>query len=101
MGDRYGVCEDGHTAWMVVDRQNSLRVVSRHHMEQDARAEAARLNAGAPKRAVPVKAWARVSHGEIKPTTVHWSRHEVAADINAFLGDRIARVEIREISDAE
>ncbi len=124
MTSRYGYAEDGNTAWCVVDYERGGATVSRHHMEQDACAEAARLNynaavaeavakrlapqrevarlnAAAGKRAAPVTAWAKVSHGEIKPTTVHWSRHEVAADISAFLGDRIARVRIEEISDDE
>ncbi len=53
MTSRYGYAEDGNTAWCVVDYERGGATVSRHHMEQDARAEAARLNAAAGKHETP------------------------------------------------
>jgi hypothetical protein len=53
MTSRYGYAEDGNTAWCVVDYERGGATVSRHHIEQDARAEAARLNAAAGKHETP------------------------------------------------
>lgn len=99
MSDRYGYCEDGHTAWCVYDTHDDRRrIVSRHHMEQDARAEAARLNAEAPKRAAPVTAWALIMlDGSISPWWI-WTDDQKPKGLPVS-GERIARVRIEEIEE--
>jgi hypothetical protein len=97
MSDRY-TAMNMDTHGEVWDRHQQ-RMVSRHALIRDAEVEAARLNAEAPRRAAAVEAWARVSHGEIRAASVHWSKEEAAKDASAFLGDRIARVRIEEIDE--
>ncbi len=95
MTSRYGYAEDGNTAWCVVDYERGGATVSRHHIEQGARAEAARLNAAAGKRAAPVTAWAVIRKDVI--SNVYFYR--ATANIYAREGDRIARVRIEEIEE--
>jgi hypothetical protein len=84
--------------------------VSRHALIRDAEAEAARLNAEAPRRAVAAKAWCAVTpEGQFSMPTLrehaNWSRDVVDrfgsftwADCEAN-GWRIARVRIEEIEE--
>lgn len=97
MSDRY-TAMNMDTHGEVWDRHQQ-RMVSRHHLIRDAEAEAARLNAAAPKRAKGRDAWALVCHGEIRADRVHRDRLVIARDMNLFLGDRIARVRIEEIEE--
>ncbi len=99
MTDRY-TASNMDTHGEVWDRHQQ-RIVSRHALILDAEAEAARLNAAAGKRAAPVTAWAAVIDGVLMPLSLHTTRALVASPFPLGVGDRIARVEIREISDDE
>ncbi len=96
----------------VVDLTTGCQV-SRHDLIRDAEAEAARLNAGAPKRAAPRTAFAPIDpRGLIAAPWIRnapsfaWECVEMYAEFSSRAdaeanGWRIARVRIEEIEDGE
>lgn len=93
MTDRY-TAHDYDAAWQVWDNVDR-RSVGGSFTEAGALAEAARLNALAPKRAKSVEAWGIVRDGEMM--TLAFPKKPVALAEQPNV--RIARVRITEISE--
>lgn len=106
MTDRF-TAHDYDAAWQVWDNIEQ-RSVGGSFTEAGALAEAARLNAQAPKRAKSVEAWAVVTpRANVIPATIRASKDNVPAAAEQVdgrhwglldaIGYRIARVRITEI----